>query len=100
MKPTINMRKDDPMPTLSMFYGILIKMNWMDAGQHNLPHFHAFYGGYEASFSLDGEILAGDFPKRQATLVRAWTVLHEDELRANWELAMAGEETYRIDPLK
>ena len=44
------------MPTISMFYGILIKMNWKDVGQHNQPHFHAFYGDYEASFSLDGEI--------------------------------------------
>ena len=88
------------MPTLSMFYGILIKMNWMDAGQHNRPHFHAFYGGHEASFALDGELLAGDFPKKQAALVRAWALLHEDELAANWTLAMAGAETYRIDPLK
>ena len=32
------------MPTISMFYGILIKMNWKDVGQHNQPHFHAFYG--------------------------------------------------------
>ena len=36
------------MPTISMFYGILIKMNWKDKGQHNLPHFHAYYGEYEA----------------------------------------------------
>ena len=23
------------MPTISMFYGILIKMNWKDVGQHS-----------------------------------------------------------------
>lgn len=38
------------MPTISMFLGILIKMNWQDTGQHSLPHFHAFYGDYEAVF--------------------------------------------------
>ena len=42
------------MPTLCMFLGILIKMNWKDVGQHNMPHFHAYYGNYEASFALDG----------------------------------------------
>lgn len=88
------------MPTLSMFLGILIKMNWKDAGQHNKPHFHAWYGEYEASFSLDGEILAGSFPSRQAVYVKAWALMHEDELAANWKLALNGEETFRIDPLR
>lgn len=88
------------MPTLSMFLGILIKMNWKDVGQHNQPHFHAFYGDYEASFLLDGEILAGEFPKKQAAFVRAWALIHEDELLANWKLAVNGEEIFRIDPLK
>ena len=88
------------MPTICMFYGILIKMNWKDAGQHSMPHFHAFYGDYEASFSLDGEILAGEFPKKQAVLVKAWALLHEDELLADWKLALDGETTFRIDPLK
>ena len=88
------------MPTLSMFLGILVKMNWKDVGQHNQPHFHAFYGDYEASFSLDGEILAGEIPKKQAAFVRAWALIHEDELLANWKLAVNGEEIFRIDPLK
>lgn len=88
------------MPTISMFYGILIKMNWKDAGQHNTPHFHAYYGDYEASYTLSGDILAGDFPKKQAVLVKAWALLHEDELLANWKLALDGDTTFRIDPLK
>jgi len=88
------------LPTLCMFLGILIKMNWKDLGQHKTPHFHAFYGDYEASFTLDGEILAGAFPKKQAAFVRAWALLHEDELKANWQLASSGEETFRIDPLR
>ena len=87
------------MPTLSMFYGILIRMNWMDTGQHNSPHFHAFYGDYEAVFGFDGEIIAGKFPRKQTAFVKAWTLLHEDELDANWKLALNGEVTYRIDPL-
>lgn len=88
------------MPTICMFYGILIKMNWRETGQHNLPHFHAYYGDYEASVGLDGLLLAGSLPKKQLTLVQAWAMLHDEELKANWQLAISGEETFRIDPLK
>jgi len=92
--------KEQIMPTLSMFLGILIKMNWKDTGQHNAPHFHAIYGEHKAVFTLDGEKIAGDFPKRQTAFVKAWALLHEDELKADWELAVNGEETFRIEPLK
>lgn len=88
------------MPVLSMFLGIIIRMNWNDIGQHNTPHFHAEYAGEEASFRLDGEILAGQFPKRQAAFVKAWALMHEDELRANWALASNGEETFKVEPLR
>ena len=88
------------MPTLSMFFGIMIKMNWKDTGQHKTPHFHAFYGGFEAVFDLTGEIISGEFPKRQSAFVKAWSLLHDDELSANWALAANGEEIFRIDPLK
>ena len=88
------------MPTISMFLGILIKMNWKDMGQHSSPHFHAFYGDYEAVFGLDGEIIAGSFPRKQSAYVKAWSLLHEDELAANWKLALNGEATFRIDPLR
>ena len=40
------------MPTISMFYGIIIRMYYDD---HNPPHFHAFYGDYKAVFNFDGE---------------------------------------------
>ena len=88
------------MPTITMFLGILIKMNWMDKGQHNAAHFHAYYGEFEAVFTLDGDLLEGDFPKRQSAFVKAWALIHEDELLANWKLAVNGEETFKIDPLK
>ena len=88
------------MPTLSLFYGILIKMNWKDTGQHNAPHFHAFYGEHEAVFGFDGDIIAGRFPKKQSAFVRAWALLHEDDLEANWSLAVNGEDIFRIEPLK
>jgi hypothetical protein len=83
-----------------MFLGILIKMNWKDKGQHNTPHFHAYYGEYEAVFDLTGEILSGKFPGRQAAFVKAWSLMREDELRADWRLAVNGEEVFKIEPLR
>lgn len=88
------------MPTVSMFYGILIRMYWNDIDQHKMPHFHAYYGEFEAVFGLDGEIIAGDFPHKQSTFIKAWALLHEEELNADWKLAVNGEEIFRIDPLK
>ncbi|MCL2212471.1 MAG: hypothetical protein FWB93_01375 [Oscillospiraceae bacterium] len=32
--------------------------------------------------------------------VKAWALLREEELKANWSLAVNGETTFRIDPLK
>lgn len=63
-------------------------------------HFHAYYGEDEATFTLDGEILAGSFPRKQTALVKAWALVHEDDLKANWSLALNGENTFRIDPLR
>ena len=88
------------MPVISMFLGILVRMQWKDVSQHSEPHFHAAYGEFEASFGLDGELIAGDFPSKQRAYVKAWALLHEDELAADWKLAVNGEEVFRIDPLK
>ncbi|AZB72977.1 DUF4160 domain-containing protein [Synechococcus elongatus] len=88
------------MPIISMFYGILIRMYLLDNQHHNLPHIHARYAEYEASISiLDGEVLAGELPRKQLRIVQAWIELHTDELRVNWELAMNGQLPYKIDPL-
>ena len=88
------------MPVISMFYGILIKMNWKDKDKYNLTHFYVYYNEFEASFDLQGEIIAGDFPSKQAALVKAWTLLHQDELTANWKLALEGEQIFKINPLQ
>ena len=87
------------MPIISMFYGIIIRM-FCAPGEHNPPHFHAQYGDYKASFTLDGELLNGEFPNRQKHYVIAWAMLHHDELVADWEMAMDGAEVYKIDPLR
>ena len=54
------------MPTISMFYGVIIRMYYDD---HNPPHFHAFYGDYKAIFSFDGEIIEGTMPSSKKNLL-------------------------------
>lgn len=85
------------MPAISMFYGIVITMNWVD---HRPPHFHARYGEHKASYSLEGDLLAGSMPEKQGKLITAWAAIHTDELAANWELAREYEQLFKIDPLR
>jgi hypothetical protein len=88
------------MPIISMFYGIIIRLYLIDSGQHHLPHIHAKYAESEASISIeDGEILAGKLPHKQLRLIQAWIELHRDELLADWELVINGEQPYKIAPL-
>lgn len=89
------------MPTISMFFGIMVSMFFKDNERHHLPHIHVRYQGDNASISIDdGSVLDGSFPPRQLKLVQAWIEIHKDELQADWELAVAGEEPYRIAPLQ
>jgi hypothetical protein len=47
-----------------------------------------------------GEVLAGELPPGKARLVQAWIEIHRDELMANWQLAVNGDELFKIEPLK
>ncbi|TYT75967.1 DUF4160 domain-containing protein [Desulfobotulus mexicanus] len=89
------------MPTISMFYGILILMFFRDNRQHHLPHIHVRYQGEEAAIAIeDGSILGGRIPPKQLKLVQAWIEIHKEALITNWELAVNGEEPFRIPPLQ
>ena len=60
------------MPTISMFYGILIRMFFRDIQKHHTPHIHADYQGKVAVYSiLDGLLLAGELQPRKHKLVVA-----------------------------
>ena len=48
----------------------------------------------------EGQLLAGKFPPKQTKLVQAWIEIHKDELLADWELALAGEQPFKIAPLQ
>ncbi|MCH5598806.1 DUF4160 domain-containing protein [Niabella ginsengisoli] len=88
------------MPTISMFFGILIRM-YYGPKEHNPPHIHAVYQGIEAVLQIsDGEILNGELPLKQIKLIQAWIEIHKDELLADWELCQSGEQPFNIEPLK
>ncbi len=71
------------MPTISIFFGIVIQIYWND---HAPPHIHAYYQGREALIEIaTGRILAGALQKAAARMVRDWTLRHQAELMANWE---------------
>jgi len=88
------------MPVLSAFYGIIVRIFKEDDGQHNMPHIHASYSGHKVIVALDGEVLEGEFPRNKMRLLLAWMEIHQDDLKANWDLISDGEPIFRIDPLK
>ena len=49
------------MPTISMFYGIIVSMFFEIQEKHHLPHIHIRYQGYKASIAIeDARLLAGE----------------------------------------
>ena len=88
------------MPTISMFYGIIIRM-YCAPKEHEPCHFHAYYQDCKALIDINTlELMEGSLPKKQLRLVLAWAELHQDELLANWEIAMNSELPFKIEPLK
>ena len=88
------------MPTISMFYGVIVRL-YFAPGEHNPPHFHAYYNDYKASVDIRTcEIIEGNLPRRQQKLVLAWAELHHEELMADWRLVENGENPFKIPPLQ
>ena len=87
------------MPEISRFQGIIIKMIYLDTEKHHCPHIHVYYGEFEASIGLNGEILSGSLPLKKLKLVQAWIILHESELNDAWNKASQGLPFESIKPL-
>jgi hypothetical protein len=82
------------MPTLSMFFGIIIRM-WHD--DHPPPHIHVEYQGFEALINIaTGEVAEGELPRKVASIVKEWSQVHQAELQANWRRAQNFEPLERI----
>jgi hypothetical protein len=86
------------LPRISAFYGIAIYMYYRD---HAPPHFHAIYGEFEATVSIEtGDLLEGRLPRRARSLVSEWAAAHQDELQNVWELARDSQPLPAIEGLE
>ena len=66
------------MPTISMFYGIMVAIFFEDNDRHHMPHIHVRYAGDKASIAIDdGQLLGGSFPPKQLKMVQAWIEIHK-----------------------
>lgn len=85
------------MPTISSFYGILIRMFFND---HAPPHFHARYGEFEATIDIHTiEVIEGELPRRALNLVEEWAIMHKEELLEDWRLCREKRTPSNIAPL-
>lgn len=85
-------------PTISRFYGILIRMY---LGDHPPAHFHVRYGEHKARFEIaTGDRIDGGLPPRAERLVGEWADLHRTELEANWRRCEQRGPLAPVDPLR
>lgn len=86
------------MPTISVFYGIVIRMFYND---HAPPHFHARYGDSEATINIRTcNIIEGELPGRALKLVQEWAMIHREELMEDWRRCRQNDKPVKIDPLR
>ena len=77
------------MPVLSRFYGIVIRMYFLQS-EHNPPHIHAIYNEDVAAIDImTGEVLEGYLPNKAMNLVR-------DALMEIWKT----QEFKKLPPLE
>lgn len=66
------------MPTISWFYGIAIRMFYVD---HPPPHFQAVYGEHEANIAIaSGEVISGHLPRNAG----GWSSNGRSVIRRNY----------------
>ena len=84
------------MPTISSFYGIVIRMYFAD---HSPPHFHAMYAEFEGVIAIETlTLFRGELPRRALALVLG-AQNHREELLEDWELCSENQPPSKIAPL-
>lgn len=82
-------------PIISVFFGVIIRMHYRE---HNPPHVHAEYQGFEAFFDAKtGTMLGGTFPKSMRGVIKKWIQKHKKELLMDWERARQHEPLFKIE---
>ena len=84
------------MPVLSRFYGIIIRMYFLQS-EHNPPHIHAIYNDNVAAIDfMTGKVLEGHLPGKALTMVQEWIELNREALKTIWET----QEFKQLPPLE
>ena len=84
-----------------MFYGLIVSMYYLDNKRHHLPQIHVKFQENESVFLIETvEIIEGELPKNKRKLVEACIEIHKEDLIADWQLAIAGQTIFTIEPLK
>jgi len=89
-----------PVPELSRFFGIIIRM-YLEAGEgHHTPHFHAYYQDNVAVYGIEPvDLISGGLPRRQQRMVEAWAEMHQAELQIDWQRLQTGQSPLPVQPL-
>lgn len=86
------------MPTISQFYGIIIRMFF---DEHAPPHFHVQYAEHKAVVNIHSlEVTEGKLPRRAQELVLDWAELHQAKLLENWGLCERKQTPQKLPPLQ
>lgn len=84
------------MPVISRFYGIVIKMYFLQS-EHNPPHIHAIYNDDTAAIDyMTGEIIEGYLPPKAFSLVKEWLEKNREDVKKIWET----QEFKELPPLQ
>lgn len=84
------------MPVLSRFYGIIIRMYFLQS-EHNPPHIHAIYNDNVAAIDfMTGNVLEGYLPNKAMSMVQEWIQINREELKTMWE----NQEFHSLPPLE
>jgi len=84
------------MPVLSRFYGIIIRMYFLQS-EHNPPYIHAIYNEDVAAIDfMTDEVLEGYLPGKAMSMVQEWIALNRDALSEIWKT----QEFRKLPPLE
>ena len=73
------------MPVLSRFYGIIIRMYFLQS-EHNPPHIHAIYNDDVAAIDfMTGEVLEGKINQKAMNMVQEWISINREDLKTIWD---------------
>jgi len=69
---TLQQNNENFMPVISMFYGLIVSMYYLDNKKHKLPHIHVKYGEKEGVYQIpEGILIEGDLPNNKERLLLA-----------------------------